>query len=126
MIPVACCLIRNEKGQILLAQKASGLWEFPGGKQDEGETLFECAEREILEELGVIISANKAAGPRHIVGEAPKLYELILVSCDYLAGDIALTEHLEAKWFSSSEISEDIFCPGDRVLYNSLLASLNS
>ncbi len=117
MIPVACCLIRNEAGQILLAQKESGCWEFPGGKLDDGETLYQCAEREILEELGIIINAVKSAHISTVVGESPKIFELILILCDYVAGDIGLTEHLEAKWFEVEDIDAELFCGGDRVLW---------
>ncbi len=117
MIPVACCLIRNESGQILLAQKESGCWEFPGGKQDDGETLYQCAEREILEELGIVIAAVKAADVSTVVGESPRVFELILILCDYIAGDIGLTEHLEAKWFDVEDIDSELFCGGDKVLW---------
>ncbi len=117
MIAVACCLIHNEKGQILLAQKESGCWEFPGGKVDEGETILECAEREILEELGIIVSAVCYENISTIVGEAPRAFELMLISCNYMAGDINLTEHLDAKWVSQEEVGLAGLCGGDKVLW---------
>lgn len=39
-----------------------GMWEFPGGKVDPGETLEQCLEREIREELGVPISVGEPLG----------------------------------------------------------------
>lgn len=118
MIPVACCLIKNETGQILLAQKANGYWEFPGGKQDPEETLFECAEREILEELGILVEAQQEEISRVTVGTATKLFELILVRCSYISGEIILHEHNDARWFDSSELADIKFCDGDKILWD--------
>ena len=44
---------RNSKGLL------GGLWEFPGGKQEKGETLQGCLQREIKEELGVRVEVGK-------------------------------------------------------------------
>lgn len=117
MIPVACCLIRNQEGMILLAQKASGCWEFPGGKQHGDESLYQCAEREILEELGIIIGAHKAFENTIVVGDEQKSFELILVDCEFVSGELALTEHLEVRWVSASELILLDLCLGDRKLW---------
>ncbi len=57
---VTAAVIQNN-GRVLIAQRPpegmlGGLWEFPGGKQEAGETLPECLQREIREELGVEIT----------------------------------------------------------------------
>jgi A/G-specific adenine glycosylase len=59
---VAAAVICHE-GKILIAQRPldgmlGGLWEFPGGKQEPGETLPECLQREIREELGLAIDVG--------------------------------------------------------------------
>ena len=59
LIQVTAAIIRRE-GQYLICQRAHDdalplLWEFPGGKLEDGETLEECIVRECLEELAVDI-----------------------------------------------------------------------
>jgi A/G-specific adenine glycosylase len=60
---VAAAVIRN-KGKILITQRPErgllgGLWEFPGGKKEPGETLEECLKREIQEELNIEIQIGE-------------------------------------------------------------------
>jgi 8-oxo-dGTP diphosphatase len=48
-------LIKDEDGNILVVQDRANLWNFPGGKQELGETPLECAKREIKEEIGLSV-----------------------------------------------------------------------
>ncbi len=57
-IVVGAAVVTNADGQVLVAQRRSedmlgGLWEFPGGKQEPGETIKQCIARELEEELGI-------------------------------------------------------------------------
>lgn len=59
MLLVAACALIDTDGRILLAQRPegknlAGLWEFPGGKVEHGETPEETVVRELQEELGVV------------------------------------------------------------------------
>ncbi len=59
MLLVAACALIDGDGRILLAQRPegknlAGLWEFPGGKVEAGETPEETVVRELQEELGIV------------------------------------------------------------------------
>lgn len=63
-IDVVAGVIRDDRGRILLAQRAegshlAGLWEFPGGKREAGESRWQALVRELDEELGIIASAGR-------------------------------------------------------------------
>jgi len=65
-ITVTAAIIQRD-GQVLIAQRPphgllGGLWEFPGGKQQPGEDLPACLQREICEELGAQIEIGTPAG----------------------------------------------------------------
>ncbi|MCC0177574.1 8-oxo-dGTP diphosphatase MutT [Waterburya agarophytonicola K14] len=60
---IGVAVISNPKGKILIDRRKSdgemgGLWEFPGGKIEPGETVEECIEREIKEELDIEITVS--------------------------------------------------------------------
>jgi len=61
---VAVGILRNIHGEILIAQRPKnkykgGLWEFPGGKVEPGESAFQALQRELAEELNIdVISAD--------------------------------------------------------------------
>lgn len=63
MLFVVAAALTNERGQILLQKRPAdaqmgGLWEFPGGKVDEGESPQIALARELEEELGIIVAAH--------------------------------------------------------------------
>lgn len=60
---VAAGIVRDAEGRILIAQRPldgllGGLWEFPGGKQEADETLPECLQRELREELAIEVEVG--------------------------------------------------------------------
>jgi len=62
-IVVGAAVVTNRKGEVLIAQRKQndmlgGLWEFPGGKQEPGETIEECIARELKEELGINVEVG--------------------------------------------------------------------
>lgn len=62
-VVVAVAVLRNERGQVLISRRSAdkhqgGLWEFPGGKCEHGETLCQALARELREELGIEVEAS--------------------------------------------------------------------
>lgn len=64
-VHVAVGVIRDKYNNILIARRprhlhAGGLWEFPGGKVEKGETVVEALHRELWEELGITVTSERA------------------------------------------------------------------
>lgn len=89
-----------------------GLWEFPGGKLEEGETLEECLERELKEELEIeVIVEEQILVNEH---EYPnKNIRLHFYDVEYESGDIKLNAHSDYKWITPEEIDNYEFPPAD-------------
>ena len=63
MMWVSAGIVRYPDGRILICRRGEGrknahLWEFPGGKQEAGETAADCLVRECREELGIEIDLS--------------------------------------------------------------------
>jgi len=91
----------------------AGMWEFPGGKVEPGETDSEALVREIKEELDVSISVQEfvaesiqdAAGtPIHLLG-----YRCSLVS----TSPSTSTDHNALEWFTPEEFDHETWAPAD-------------
>ncbi len=72
LVPGAAAVVTDERGRVLLQQRSdSGNWALPGGAMDIGETLAQCAVREVKEETGLDIEITGLLGiytdPHHVV-----------------------------------------------------------
>lgn len=116
MRSVAAALAIRE-GRVLLTRRAmgqtlEGLWEFPGGKLEPGETVEQCIEREIREELALCCKATE------IFTESIYRYEggairLIGVMVDLDRGEHKLTVHDQIEWVPLAEILRYELAPAD-------------
>jgi A/G-specific adenine glycosylase len=105
---IGVAVIWNEQGQILIDRRREegllgGLWEFPGGKIEAGETIEECIKREIQEELGIEIEVGE-----HLItiNHAYSHFRITLNvhHCRHLSGEPQPLECDEIRWVTLAEI----------------------
>ena len=93
----------------------AGLWEFPGGKQEPGETIPECLRREIREELGVeVIVAREWMGVEHVYPD--RAVELHFLECWLATPRQVFKTALEVSWMRPAEMDPRRFPPADAAL----------
>ena len=94
--------------KVLMLRKATGKWDLPGGRLDDGEEIEFCLAREVAEELGldIIVGPLIQCSLRRLTG--PRCNVLVVAHLCTLSGafsDIVLsTEHTEVRLFSRHEI----------------------
>jgi 8-oxo-dGTP diphosphatase len=112
---VGAVIVRE--GLILCAQRGPvgalpGMWEFPGGKTEAGETPRDALAREITEELECEIAVGElitTTSHEYDFG----IVELTTFYCELLSGTPVLTEHAEAVWRAPAELSSLEWAPAD-------------
>ncbi len=113
-VGVGAIVIKDDK--VLLVKRgippSKGLWAIPGGHVELGETLQETAEREILEETGIVIKAQKPAYAfdlieRDDLGKIRFHYIVVDLMAEYISGEpLGADDALEARWLSWEEIEK--------------------
>lgn len=130
LIKVTCAII-EQHGRVLVTQRSAKmalplLWEFPGGKLEDGETEEACLIREIQEELSLDIKPLRRLTPVRQQHE-DKTIELIPYISHYDKGIIHLLEHRTYHWVKPEDLRTYTWCPADIPIvdeYLRLLATL--
>ncbi len=99
----------NNNGTTLIAKRPAGgllgaMWEFPGGKQQPGEDLAACLQREIYEELGVQVAVGELLG---VYRHAYTHFRVTLhaFECQLVNNTpLKLSEHEDLQWVSPQEL----------------------
>ena len=109
--------IIQHRGKFLIgrrgsAEKSPGMWEFPGGKLEKGESLKDCIKRELKEELK--INAEIGDLYSNYTYEYPHLsYELYFYKVLSFSGDLVKTVHDKLKWEKVGNFYKYEFLSGD-------------
>lgn len=88
------------------------LWEFPGGKVEEGETLEQCIVRECKEELAVDIQVLGEFG-RTSYPHAGNELIFTFFTAEIVGGELSVNVHEQIKWVPIAELKDYSFCPAD-------------
>ncbi|QQD81932.1 (deoxy)nucleoside triphosphate pyrophosphohydrolase [Bacillus siamensis] len=124
-IKVAAAVIQNENNEILCALRSPkmslpNLWEFPGGKLEEGENAQEALVREIEEELDCKIVASDVIADIHHEYEKV-IVNLISIKAKIVSGKPVAKEHAEFRWVPIHELESLEWAPADLPTVSALI-----
>lgn len=121
-ILVSAVALIDKDGRILIAKRPdgksmAGLWEFPGGKVELGETPEQALVRELSEELG-IKTWNSCLAPMTFASHAYEDFHLLMLLfvCRKWEGIVIPKEEQELKWVYSNELKNYPMPPADKPL----------
>ena len=115
-VPVVAAVVCRD-GRYLLGQRPAekrhgGLWEFPGGKVHEGESMLEAVRRELAEEMALDVVS---LGPvRLTVGDPGAAFVIDFVEA-VAEGDAEAREHTRVAWLTLDEMTAMPLAPADRL-----------
>ena len=121
---VGAALVRD--AQVLAARRTApahlaGLWEFPGGKVEPGESDEQALVRELAEELAVTVAVGGRVGPELALGEHAVMRVYV---CALLDGEPTAGEHDALRWLSADELHEVPWIPADAPVLGPLASQL--
>lgn len=110
MIDVAIAVIQDNQQRVLLTRRQSdkdfaGDWEFPGGKQEEGEHIEQALSRELYEELGLSVTQYQRMMtiPWHYAHKTVRLHVYMITAWQ---GEPTPKQGQPMRWFELSEIAQ--------------------
>ena len=117
IVPVVAVAMIDELGRVLLQKRRrgrahEGLWEFPGGKVEPGESLESALVREIEEELATRLDSNSLA-PLGFAAEPGQPFVVLLYTCRRWSGVIRCLDAEEVGWFDGCALGDLPLVPLD-------------
>ena len=121
-INVVAAILKNKDNKTLIAERGygefKGMYEFPGGKVEEGETPENALKRELLEEMKANIEVESFF--YHVHYQYPNfILEMDCYLCHLLDDHIILLEHSDCKWINPDE-DNILWVPADVDVINEI------
>ena len=115
---IVTAAVVERDGKVLVARRrpelvAGGLWEFHGGKLEDGESPERGLARELEEELGVIARVGERLCAVPFAGPTAR-FELLVFRTELLGEPTRLTDHDALRWLAPAEMDEAEFSKPDR------------
>ncbi len=118
-------IVINSQGKVLIDQRNEeglfgGLWEFPGGKQESGESITATIERELKEELDIVVLVgDELITIDHSYSQ--RKVRLVVHLCDLLSGEPKPLSCQQFRWVYLSELSNYPFPAANTRMISALL-----
>lgn len=122
LLLVAAAALIDVDGRVLICQRPpgkalAGLWEFPGGKVEAGETPEACLIRELNEELGITVSQSCLAPFVFATHDYESFHLLMpLFLCRRWEGLVTAKEHTALAWVKPAKLTDYPMPPADAPL----------
>ena len=122
---VAAGILRDSANRILITERLcdgpfNGLWEFPGGKIDAGETALQALQRELGEELGIDVTA--ALPFMNLHHDYPdRIVDLEFFLVTEWRGEPKGLEGQGVRWVELAALDTDVLLPADAPIVEALL-----
>lgn len=118
-------IIDQDKNKVLAGKRnadrlVGGMWEFPGGKIEKGETPQEAAKRELKEEFHDEVQIGPQLGETVSYEYDFGIVKLIVFFAKLLTNNFDLVAHSEVEWLSADEVQKLNWAPADASLVKEL------
>ncbi|ADQ58456.1 putative mutator protein [Lactobacillus amylovorus GRL 1112] len=118
-------IIDQDKNKVLAGKRnadrlVGGMWEFPGGKIEKGETPQEAAKRELKEEFHDEVQIGPQLGETVSYEYDFGIVKLTVFFAKLLTNNFDLVAHSEVEWLSADEVQKLNWAPADAPLVKEL------
>ena len=123
-------VVLNAAGEVLIDQRLEegllgGLWEFPGGKQESGESIEDCIARELQEELGIDVTVGEELiSVDHAYSH--KRLRFVVHLCAWVSGEPQPLASQQVRWVRPQQLKDFPFPAANARIIEALLVRLNS